>query len=256
MMKKTDTPLRQQTLLLQAIIESLTYPFYVVDVKDCSIVMANAALGPVDRWQGKTCHQVTHRRDSPCTGEEDICPMAHVLRTGKPIKVEHIHYNARGEQRFVEVSGYPVFDDRGEVVQMIEYSKDITEEKKAEEGQSLLEDKLRQAQKMEAIGTLAGGIAHDFNNILTAIIGYGEMVKDAIPEGVEARQDIDQVLKAGRRAKDLVQHILTFSRQSQKEYGPIQIHLVVKEALKLLRATIPSTIEIRENINPRCGSII
>ncbi|MCL7489375.1 MAG: response regulator [Desulfobulbaceae bacterium] len=255
-MKKTDATLRQQTLLLQTIIESLPHPFYVVDVKDYSIVLANAALGPVDSWQGKTCHQVTHHRDFPCSGEEDICPMAHVLRTGEPVTVEHIHYNAQGEQRLVEVSGYPVFDDSGEIAQMIEYSKDITEVKKAEEERVQLEDKLRQAQKMEAIGTLAGGIAHDFNNILTAIIGYGEMVKDTIPEGAEARQDIDQVLKAGQRAKDLVQHILTFSRQSQKEYGPIQVHLVVKEALKLLRATIPTTIEIRENIDPRCGSII
>lgn len=245
-----------QTSFLQTIIESLPYPFYVIDVRDYSIVLANSFLCPDNKWQGTTCYRITHHRDTPCEGGEHTCPLREVLRTGKPVTTEHIHYNAQGEKRFMEVYGYPVFNDRGEVTHLIEYAKDLTDVKKAEHERILLEEKLRQAYKMEAIGALAGGIAHDFNNILTAILGYGDMVKDAVQAGSQVEQDIDQVLKSGRRAKELVQHILLFSRQTEREYGPIQIHLIVKEALKLLRAAIPTNIEIRQSVDSHCGSIL
>ncbi|MBU2537377.1 MAG: cache domain-containing protein [Proteobacteria bacterium] len=124
-------------------------------------------------------------------------------------------------------------------------------------GRKLLEEQLRQAQKMEAIGTLAGGIAHDFNNILAAIIGYAEMVKRSLPqEASGAQADIQQVLRAGLRARDLVKQILAFSRKGGEERSLISPKPMVKEALKFLRATIPSSIEIREDIDPDCGSIL
>jgi len=109
---------------------------------------------------------------------------------------------------------------------------------------------------MEAIGTLAGGIAHDFNNILSAIFGYSEIALFSIPDKNRARDNIDQVLKAGYRARDLVKQILVFSRQGDLEQKPIQIQYVVKEALKLLRASLPSTIEIQQNISTKPGSIM
>lgn len=112
-----------------------------------------------------------------------------------------------------------------------------------------LQDQLRQAQKMEAIGTLAGGIAHDFNNILSGIFGFTEIVMMDIPEGSVARSMLDEVLKAGIRAKDLVGQILTFSRKTEMEYMKVQIKMIVKEAMKLLRPSLPSTIEIRENFS-------
>ncbi len=109
---------------------------------------------------------------------------------------------------------------------------------------------------MEAIGTLAGGIAHDFNNILTPILGYTDMIIDDVPEDSRIRADMEKVIKAANRAKDLVQQILTFSRQVEQERKPVKIHLVVKEALKLLRATLPTTIEIRQNIDTGCGAVL
>ena len=113
-----------------------------------------------------------------------------------------------------------------------------------------LEEELNQAQKMEAIGTLAGGIAHDFNNILSAIYGYSQLAEEDIANNPQnAKKDIEEVLKAADRARKLVKQILTFSRKTEHEKQPLQISLVVKEALKLLRSSIPTTIEIKQDIS-------
>jgi PAS domain S-box-containing protein len=127
---------------------------------------------------------------------------------------------------------------------------DITETKK-------LEAQLRQAHKMEAIGTLAGGIAHDFNNILAAIIGYTEMAWTNVSESSRSRQYLGQVLKAAHRAKDLVTQILASSRQRQaQERVPVEIVPVIEEAVKLLRASLPATIEIRQDFRSAKGVVL
>ena len=126
--------------------------------------------------------------------------------------------------------------------------EDIAERKRAEEAKECLEAQLRQSQKMEAVGTLAGGIAHDFNNILMAILGYTEMAAYRMPPDDPVRQNLTQVLKAANRAKELVNQILTFSRHREQEREPVEIVPIVKEALELMRASLPSTIEIRQSI--------
>lgn len=114
--------------------------------------------------------------------------------------------------------------------------------------QKRLETQLLQAQKMEAIGTLAGGIAHDFNNILAAVLGYTQLAIGEVPEGSQTGRDLQEVVRAGRRARDLVSQILTFSRQTQQELRPLDMTVIIKEALKLLRASIPTTIEIKQHM--------
>ncbi|MDH3504115.1 MAG: PAS domain S-box protein [Nitrospirota bacterium] len=134
----------------------------------------------------------------------------------------------------------PIFDQEGQVVKWFGTNTDITQLKQ-------LEDQVRQSQKMEAIGTLAGGIAHDFNNILMAIIGYAELAKLNARENTGAQKNLDEVLVAGQRAKELVQQILTFSRQTEQERQPLELQVVVKEVCKFLRASLPATIDMRQN---------
>ena len=137
-------------------------------------------------------------------------------------------------------------------------SQNITLEKKVEERTKALaqsERQLQQVLKIQAIGTLAGGIAHDFNNILFPIVGYTELTMEEVPEDSSARKNLEEILKSANRAKDLVQQILTFSRQSAHERKPIKIQYIIKEALKLLRASIPATIEIVHELDDSCGAI-
>ncbi len=133
---------------------------------------------------------------------------------------------------------------------------DITERKQAEEEKKTLQAHLQQAQKMEAIGTLAGGIAHDFNNILGAILGYAELAQEDSPPGSDIRADVDQVVRATHRAKELVKQILAFSRQAEAEHIPLQPALIVKEAVKMLRASLPTTIDLRQDIDAQTGLVL
>ncbi|MGD0231260.1 MAG: ATP-binding protein [Syntrophorhabdales bacterium] len=119
-----------------------------------------------------------------------------------------------------------------------------------------VERQLLQAQKIEAIGTLAGGIAHDFNNILAAIIGFSEMAMERAPKGERVRRDFERILSAGIRGRELVKQILTFSRQSQQEKKPMHLGVLLQETMKLLRASLPSTIEMRLNFAKRTGFIL
>jgi signal transduction histidine kinase/ActR/RegA family two-component response regulator len=133
--------------------------------------------------------------------------------------------------------------------------KEIEERKKATVEKLQVEAQLQQAQKMEAIGTLAGGIAHDFNNLLGIILGYADLIKKEVAPESTSASHLDNVIQAGSRAVDMVKQILTFSRQTEQERGPLQIHLLVREAVKLLRSTLPSTIEVKQEIDPGCGFV-
>ena len=126
--------------------------------------------------------------------------------------------------------------------------RDISDYKQAEKEKQKLQLQLKQVQKMEAICTLAGGIAHDFNNILTAIIGYVELAIFKRKEKSEGTDYLDGIFKAASRAKDLVQQILAFSRQTEQVLKPVSVKLATREALKLLRASLPSSIEIKQNL--------
>jgi len=133
--------------------------------------------------------------------------------------------------------------------------RDITEIKQAEKDKEILELKLRQSQRMESIGTLAGGIAHDFNNILFPIVGHSEMLLLDVPEDSPFKDGLNQIYKGAMRASELVKQILTFSRQDSGDVKLMKMQPIIKEALKLIRSTIPATIEIRQTLQSDCGAI-
>jgi len=137
----------------------------------------------------------------------------------------------------------------GERTGWVSVVSDITERKK-------MEERLRQAQKMESIGNLAGGIAHDFNNLLFPIIGRSEMLLEDLPENSPEYENANEIFNAGKRAGDLVTQILAFSRQSEHKKTPVSVQNVLEEVLKLSRSTIPANIEVQQNIQQDCGIVM
>ena len=168
------------------------------------------------------------------------------MLAGEKLFFEVEHYCKNGQIIPLEVSANMVTINNEKSI--LGFHRDITNRRRTAQERKELRERLQQAQKMEAIGTLSGGIAHDFNNILSAINGFSQLALMRSTDDNTWQEDIRQVLKAAGRATDLVRQILTFSRKQQQEKVPIQISTIVKEALKLLRASIPSTIDIRQEI--------
>jgi len=189
---------------------------------------------------GEICFKALHDLDKKCPW----------CMNDKAQANEHVETDivSPKDNRSYHVSQTPIMHRDGAVSKMT-ILRDTTDLIK-------LEGQLRHAQKMEAIGSLAGGIAHDFNNVLFAIIGYTELSIDSVPEGSNTRRNLREVLKAADRAKDMIQQILTFSRKTEKVKKPISVQYVLKEAVKLIRTSLPSTIEIRQDIDMNCGPIM
>ena len=170
------------------------------------------------------------------------------ITNGKTWSGRFINKKKDGSQYTEDATISPVFSDKGEIVSYVAVKRDVSE-------QLRLQSQLQQTQKMESIGTLAGGIAHDFNNILFPIVGYTEMLLLDTPEDSPIRESLNQIYTSVLRAKSLVKQILTFSRQGSNELTLMKMQPIIKEALKLIRSTIPTTIEIQQDINPDCGVI-
>lgn len=215
--------------------------------RDMRILRANSATAAyigdgVENLVGRYCYEIFQGKSSAC----DNCPEVMTLRDGQH-HTGIVHHEHTGRVFLVSTSA--ILDEQGEVKNIVHAAKDITVQKE-------LEEELYQARKMEAIGTLAGGIAHDFNNILTSVLGYAELLRDDIIKGRATTDKVDKVIKGALRARDLVSQILTFSRRTVQKPLPLKPHLIVGESLKLLRSSLPTTIEIRQDINKEGRMIV
>ncbi|SHJ84696.1 PAS domain S-box-containing protein [Malonomonas rubra DSM 5091] len=214
--------------------------------KNMAITAANKAV--YDFFQaseqeliGKHCYELFHHRNQRCPG----CTKNECYDRGE--SYQKTIYSEKLKRVF-QVTAAPIQKSGEEQDSFVQIIQDVTEKKE-------LEDDLIQAQKMEAIGTLAGGIAHDFNNILSAIIGYATMARMREEEGSRLARDLDSILKASNRAADLVKQILTFSRKDASSEELFQPHLLLAEVSKMLRSSIPTTINIESNVDPNSGWI-
>ncbi len=172
-----------------------------------------------------------------------------ILKNGKVWSGRFKGRKKGGAEYDGEATISPVRDEKNAIVNFVAVKRDITQD-------LILENRVRQAEKANAIGTLAGGIAHDFNNILGAILGYAQLIEININDCRKISDYIQLVQKAGRRAADLVKQILTFSRQAEIEKKPVDLRLIVKETLKFMRASLPATIEIRQNVSTDAGMVL
>jgi len=217
------------------ILDSVGEGIVVVD-RQMRILAANRVyceLAGADerRIVGRKCYDVSHDLDRPCSGCGESCAVQRALGDGLAHETSHVHAARNGDKRHVEIRAYPVLDASGAVVSVIETVNDVTERVK-------LEAQLRQAQKMEAIGTLAGGIAHDFNNVLTAILGYGELVREDMAPTDPNVFAMEEILRASGRAAQLTRGLLAFSRKQIMNPKTLELNDVVRNVERLLRRVI------------------
>jgi PAS domain S-box-containing protein len=238
--KQTAAALRESEETYRSMMEAMKDPVYICS-PDFRVEYMNPAM--VKRTgrdaTGENCSKALHGLNEKCSW----C-MHDKVQKGESFESELI---SPRDNRSYHVSQSAIVHEDGSISKMTVF-RDTTDFK-------TLENQLQQAQKMEAIGTLAGGIAHDFNNILGGILGYAELAKMKAPEGSEVAADLDSVIKSSNRAADLIKQILTISRQHKQERRPVQVRYIADEALNLLRATLPTTIEIRKDLAKDTGIV-
>lgn len=174
------------------------------------------------------------------------------LTQGEHLEMEVEIITDKGNRRWVELRA-SARGNSPEKQGIIGTIQDISDRKKAEADTRKLQAQLQKAHRMESMGHLAGGVAHDFNNLLTPIIGLSELLLEDLPMGTLQSENIKEILKAGKRGSDLVKQILAFSRQSEHKMVPTRLQNVIKEVLTLSRSTIPTNIQIRQDIQADCG---
>jgi PAS domain S-box-containing protein len=244
--------------------EELRLTQFCFDNASLAIYRIRSSDGKIITTNKKASEQTGYTREELCAmSVPDLDPTFSMderddyqdrLNTEGPYTVESVHRRKNGTIFPVEILVDRIEFERNEY--HLTFVTDITERKEAEKDRSKAKARLIHSQKMEALGTLAGGIAHDFNNILSGILGHATLAKRASIEDSNISRYIHQILTAGMRAKDLVGQILAFSRQTMVRKEPVDIGLIIKEVVKLLQVSLPSTIEIRHRIPSNLGMVL
>jgi PAS domain S-box-containing protein len=249
--------LRKSEEKYRNILENIEEGYFEVDLKG-TFMFLNESLARNTGYPQDELVGTNFRKFTPQPVADQMFQLFNqVYRTGRNVKnAEMTVVRKDGQLRVGEISIARIVDQNDQAIGFRGIVRDVTQRTEAKREREMLEAQLRQAQKMEAIGTLAGGIAHDFNNILAPIMGYAELALGDLAVDSRLRKNLVPILNAAHRAKDLVQQILAFSRQSDQERKPLKVQPIIKEALKLLRSTLPTTIDIRLEVDADCGSIM
>ncbi|MCP4347793.1 MAG: response regulator [Desulfobacterales bacterium] len=257
--RQAEEALRDSEERFRQMAENINEVFWMKDVSTGKIIYASPAYE--DIWQ----QSVSELYENPKKWTEHIHSDDLEIISSNMKKQAKGHFTYEefriilpgSSVRWIANRSYPIQNKKGKIYRVTGIAEDITDMKQAVEEKMKVEDQLRHAQKMEAIGVLAGGIAHDFNNILFPLIGFAEMSQEELPEDSPAHEFLKEVLDGANRAKELVRQILTFSRrQDKQEIEPVKVQLILKEVFKLLKSTLPTTIEIRQSIDNDCGMVL
>ena len=245
--------LKNSRKTFRTVLDSIDATIYVADMDTYEIIFMNKNMRDNfgQNLVGQLCYRVFRNESHPCEHctnsrllDEQGEPTGAIVWEGKNPLINKWYINYDRAIKWID----------GRYVRL-QVATDITKLKALEKARLKSEAYLRQAQKLEAIGTLAGGIAHDFNNILSAIMGYAELSMMDITKESDAKYNLNEIYKASQRAKDVVKQILTFSRQSDQDRKPLKIDPIVKESIKMLKASLPATIQIQQYIDPAAGII-
>ena len=245
--RRAEEEIKRSHEILVTVLDSIDADVFVAEIETHEVLLMNRHMQERfgDDCTGKKCWEVIQNRSTPC----ETCNSASIVDDAGQATGLYVWEgdNPVTGRRYLNFDRAINWID-GRLVRL-QIAMDITDLTRIQEEKLNLETQLRQAHKMEAIGTLAGGIAHDFNNILAAILGYSEIALEDYRDQTPIEGYLGEILKAAHRAKDLTQQILTFSRQAEIAPRPVRLSSIVREAVKLLRASIPATITIREELD-------
>jgi PAS domain S-box-containing protein len=248
--QRAEAAVRESRKFLQTIIDAVPDAVMVID-RDYHVVLANHAVrkmaGGANWTSGRpTCHQVSHHRDTPCPEQEDCpCPLQQVISSKSPAVVMHTHFDANGSEILLEIAAAPIFDDDGEVAQVIEACRDVTARVRAEEQAHQRQAELAHVTRLATMGEMATGLAHELNQPLAAIVNYIQACTESIRAGAEDRDWLlESLTLAGaqaERAGQIIERIRNFVRKGKSQRSEVDVNSLAQEAVHLL------TTEARHN---------
>lgn len=222
----------RQNLFLGSVIDALSHPFYVVDTDTYEIILANKAAGLDLSGAQRTCHWLTHGSIEPCQGHEHPCPIMEVRKSGRAIVVEHVHSHRSGEKRIVEVHGYPIYDESGKLIQVIEYCVDITEKKKIEEDLVKAKQVAEDASKAKSV--FLANMSHEIRTPMNAILGMSYFALQTDLD-TNQRHCIENVYNSAEHLLGILGDILDFSKI---EAGQLKLNNVIFNLHQLVEGVV------------------
>jgi len=249
--KRAEEALRESEEKLNTLLDATSEIVFLVKPDGTLLAINDAMAQSLGREKSELLGTNVFEAAPPEIADDRVARLRSAVASRKPL---HGEVSLAG--RFFDHSVYPILDDDGNVNQVAVFAKDITERKLLEEEKALLEERCNQAEKVESIGRLAGGVAHDLNNLLTPILGYGEILLTDLGSDDKRREAVDEILKAGFRARDLVRRLLAFGRKQLLEYKPVDMNQAVSGFEQLLRRTIREDIQIKVIRSPDLPSVL